>query len=242
MAGTGVNKRAVKLSDSWRLPLQEEFDSPYMKDLGDFLRERRASGAEIFPSMDNVFHALETVPLESVKVVLLGQDPYHGPGQAHGLSFSVQPGVRTPPSLVNIYKELHDDLGIEPARHGFLESWARQGVLLLNSVLTVERGKPASHKGKGWEQFTDAVIKLVSDKAPPSVFLLWGAYAKKKAAKVDESRHLVIRTSHPSPMHDSANKGFFGSRFASRTNDFLVRNGRDPIDWRLPSIQSAKEG
>jgi uracil-DNA glycosylase len=231
-----MSARPVRLSDSWRVPLQAEFDSPYMTALGDFLRDRRKAGAEIFPAMDDVFHALDEVPLDRVKVVILGQDPYHGPGQAHGLSFSVQPGVKVPPSLVNVYRELEDDLGIPPARHGFLDAWARQGVLLLNSVLTVERGRPASHQGKGWERFTDAVVKLVSDEAPPSVFLLWGAQAKKKASRVDERRHLVIRTSHPSPMHDSASKGFFGSRFASKTNEYLTRHGRDPIDWRLPDV------
>lgn len=229
-----MSQRQVRLSDSWRAPLQSEFDSQYMADLSAFLRERRAAGAEIYPAMDDVFHALDVVPLEDVKVVILGQDPYHGPGQAHGLSFSVKPGIRVPPSLLNVYRELQDDLGIPPARHGNLEAWARQGVLLLNSVLTVERGSPASHQGKGWERFTDAVVRLVSDRAPPSVFMLWGAQAKKKAARVDESRHLVIRTSHPSPAHDSANKGFFGSRFASRANAFLKEHGREPVDWTLP--------
>lgn len=230
-----MSGRPVRLSESWREPLQTEFDSPYMGELSAFLRQRKTSGAEIFPPMDEVFHALDAVALEDVRAVIIGQDPYHGPGQAHGLSFSVRTGVRVPPSLANVFREIEDDLGIPPARHGNLEAWARQGVLLLNSVLTVERGSPTSHQGRGWERFTDAVVKLVSDQAPPSVFLLWGAYAKKKAARVDESRHLVIRTSHPSPSHDSANKGFFGSRFASRTNAFLVENGRDPIDWRLPA-------
>jgi uracil-DNA glycosylase len=229
-----MSARAIRLSDSWKVPLQAEFDSQYMADLGDFLRERRGDGAEIYPPMDSVFHALDAVPLDQVRVVILGQDPYHGPGQAHGLSFSVQKGVRIPPSLVNIYREIEDDLGIAPPKHGCLDAWARQGGLLLNSVLTVERGRPASHQGKGWERFTDAVIRLVSDKAEPSVFMLWGAYAKKKASRVDESRHLVIRTSHPSPMHDSAHKGFFGSRFASKANEFLQENGRTPVDWRLP--------
>ena len=231
-----MNGRTIRLCDSWRIPLQAEFDSPYMAELGDFLRARRADGAEIYPPMDRVFHALEAVPLDEVRAVILGQDPYHGPGQAHGLSFSVPRGVRVPPSLVNVYKEIQSNLGITPPRHGCLEAWAEQGVLLLNSVLTVERGQAASHQGKGWERFTDAVIKLVSDKAEPSVFMLWGAYAKKKASRVDESRHLVIRTSHPSPLHDSAKKGFFGSKFASKANDFLRENERTPIDWELPPV------
>ncbi len=164
--------------------------------------------------------------------MILGQDPYHGDGQAHGLCFSVKPGVRTPPSLVNIYKELQADLGILPVRHGFLESWARQGVLLLNSVLTVEQGMAASHQGKGWERFTDAVIRQVNDEAESVVFMLWGAYAQRKAAFVDASRHLVLRAAHPSPL--AAHNGFFGCRHFSRANDFLVSRGRTPIDWKLP--------
>ena len=231
-----MSGRAVRLSESWKIALQAEFDSTYMAELGDFLRERQGAGAEIYPAMDSVFHALDLVPLDQVRAVILGQDPYHGPGQAHGLSFSVPKGVRVPPSLVNVYREIENDIGVAPPRHGCLEAWARQGVLLLNSVLTVERGKPASHQGKGWERFTNAVIRVVSDQAEPSVFMLWGAYAKKKASRVDESRHLVIRTSHPSPTHDSANKGFFGSRFASRANGFLRENGRRPIDWALADV------
>jgi uracil-DNA glycosylase len=180
--------------------------------------------------------ALELTPLDEVKVVILGQDPYHGPGQAHGLCFSVQPGVRTPPSLVNIYKELESDLGIKPARHGFLEHWARQGVLLLNSVLTVEMGRAASHQGKGWERFTDAVIAKVNARAEPVVFMLWGAYAQKKAAFVDSidkgGRHLVLKAAHPSPL--SAHNGFLGCRHFSKANAFLEQHGMKPIDWALP--------
>jgi uracil-DNA glycosylase len=168
-----------------------------------------------------------------VRVVILGQDPYHGEGQAHGLCFSVQPGVRTPPSLVNIYKEMQEDLGIPPARHGFLEHWAKQGVLLLNSVLTVEMGRAASHQGRGWERFTDAVIRAVNEQEKPVVFILWGSYAQKKAAFVDRDRHLVLRSAHPSPL--SAHNGFLGSRPFSKANAFLEQHGRQPIDWQLPA-------
>lgn len=169
-----------------------------------------------------------------MRVVILGQDPYHGEGQAHGLSFSVRPGVRIPPSLVNIYKELQNDLGIPPARHGFLEHWAEQGVLLLNSVLTVERALAASHQKRGWETFTDAIIRAVNDQQQPVVFILWGSYAQKKAAFVDQSRHLVLRSAHPSPL--SAHNGFFGTAPFSKANAFLEANGRPPIDWALPPL------
>jgi uracil-DNA glycosylase len=169
-----------------------------------------------------------------VRVVILGQDPYHGPGQAHGLAFSVRPGVRVPPSLVNIYKELHADLGIPPARHGFLEHWARQGVLLLNTCLTVEQGLAASHKGRGWEGFTDAVIAQVTGRDRPCAFLLWGSHAQKKAAFVDSSRHLVLKAPHPSPL--SAHAGFLGCRHFSRTNQWLAAQGQPPIDWALPPV------
>jgi uracil-DNA glycosylase len=165
--------------------------------------------------------------------VILGQDPYHGEGQAHGLCFSVKPGVRTPPSLVNIYKEIESDLGIRPARHGFLEHWAEQGVLLLNSVLTVEMGQAASHRDRGWERFTDAIVRLVNEKRDPVVFLLWGSYAQRKAGFVDTSRHLVLKAAHPSPL--SAHNGFFGCRHFSRTNAFLESKGLPPIDWALPA-------
>ena len=168
-----------------------------------------------------------------MRVVILGQDPYHGEGQAHGLCFSVQPGVRIPPSLVNIYKEMQADLGIPPARHGFLEHWAKQGVLLLNSVLTVEMGRAASHQGQGWERFTDAVIRVVNEQEKPVVFILWGSYAQKKASFVDQRKHLVIRSPHPSPL--SAHNGFFGSRPFSKANDFLVKHDRKPIAWELPA-------
>ena len=227
----------VKIGESWKAALEPEFSSPYMAELKRFLIEEKNSGKRIFPRGGEYFRALDLTPLESVRVVILGQDPYHGEGQAHGLSFSVRPGVRPPPSLVNIYKELQGDLGIAPVRHGFLESWARQGVLLLNSVLTVERAMAASHQGKGWERFTDAIIRAVNGQDHPVVFILWGAYAQKKAAFVDPARHLVIRSPHPSPL--SAHNGFFGTRPFSRANDFLVSKGREPIDWALPADPEA---
>lgn len=228
-----VMESSVKIEESWKAALSAEFSSPYMAVLKKFLLEEKNSGKQIFPKGTEYFRALDLTPLDKVRVVILGQDPYHGEGQAHGLSFSVKPGVRSPPSLVNIYKELHGDLGILPARHGFLEHWARQGVLLLNSVLTVERAMAASHQGKGWEKFTDAIIRAVNDQQHPVVFILWGSYAQKKAAFVDPSRHLVIRSPHPSPL--SAHNGFFGTKPFSKANDFLVSKGREPIDWELPA-------
>jgi len=222
----------VKIGETWKAPLSAEFTSPYMGALKAFLVEQKAQGRRIFPRGSEYFRALDLTPLDDVRVVILGQDPYHGEGQAHGLCFSVRPGVRIPPSLVNIYKELQDDLGIPPARHGFLEHWARQGVLLLNSVLTVEMGRAASHQGQGWERFTDAVIRAVNEQEKPVVFILWGSYAQRKAAFVDRSRHLVLRSPHPSPL--SAHNGFFGSRPFSKANDFLEKHGRGRIDWQLP--------
>jgi uracil-DNA glycosylase len=222
----------VKLEESWKSALSGEFASDYMARLKDFLKAEKAAGKWIFPKGSEYFRALDLTPLENVRVVILGQDPYHGDGQAHGLCFSVQPGVRTPPSLVNIYKELQTDLGIAPARHGFLESWAKQGVLLLNSVLTVERGRAASHQGHGWEIFTDAVIRQVNGLDHPVVFMLWGSYAQKKAAFVDTSRHLVLKSPHPSPL--SAYNGFFGCRHFSKANAFLKDHGMNEIDWSLP--------
>ncbi|HEY0325296.1 MAG TPA: uracil-DNA glycosylase [Allosphingosinicella sp.] len=225
------------LLPSWREALKAELDSPYMADLRAWLDAEHRSGKRIFPDSGNWLRALDLTPLDEVRIVILGQDPYHGEGQAHGLCFSVQPGVRTPPSLVNIYKELEADLAIPHAPHGHLEHWARQGVLLLNDVLTVEMGRAASHKGQGWERFTDAIVRAVAAKRDPVVFMLWGAPAQKKAAFVkiiDEGgRHLVLKAPHPSPL--SAYKGFLGCRHFSRANAFLEANGRDPIDWRLPS-------
>jgi uracil-DNA glycosylase len=234
----------VKLHESWRAPLAGEFADPYMQGLKRFLLAEKAAGKRIFPKGGEWFRALDLTPLDKVRVVILGQDPYHGPGQAHGLCFSVRPGVRTPPSLVNIYKELQSDLGIAPARHGFLEHWAKQGVLLLNSVLTVEMGRAAAHQGKGWERFTDAVIARINARAEPVVFLLWGSYAQKKAAFVDSidkgGRHLVLKAPHPSPL--SAHAGFFGCRHFSKTNAFLEQRGLPPIDWALPADPAPGEG
>ncbi|MBB4062966.1 uracil-DNA glycosylase [Gellertiella hungarica] len=222
----------VKLEDSWKAALSAEFASPYMQELRSFLMAEKASGKRIFPRGPDYFRALDLTPVEKVRVVILGQDPYHGAGQAHGLCFSVQPGVRIPPSLVNIYKELKSDLGIEPARHGFLESWARQGVLLLNSVLTVEEARAASHQGRGWERFTDSVIRIVNERVEHCVFMLWGSYAQKKASFVDRDRHLVLKAPHPSPL--SAHQGFLGCRHFSQANDWLERMGRGRIEWQLP--------
>ena len=224
------------LHPSWREALEAELARPYMTDLRAWLAAEHSAGKRIFPDPDNWLRALDLTPLDDVRVVILGQDPYHGEGQAHGLCFSVQPGVRTPPSLVNIYKELEADLGIAPAGHGHLDHWARQGVLLLNDVLTVEQGRAASHKGQGWERFTDAVVRAVAARPDPVVFMLWGAPAQKKAAfvkSIDEGgHHLVLKAPHPSPL--SAYKGFLGCRHFSRANAFLEANGRQPIDWRLP--------
>jgi uracil-DNA glycosylase len=224
----------INLDESWRQPLAAEFAEPYMRALRTFLVDEKAQGKRIFPKESEWFRALDLTPLDQVRVVILGQDPYHGEGQAHGLCFSVLPGVRVPPSLVNIYKELKSDLGIERSDHGHLESWAKQGVLLLNSVLTVEMGQATSHQGKGWERFTDAVIRCVNAREEPVVFLLWGAYAQKKAAFVDASRHLVLKAAHPSPL--SAYNGFLGCRHFSQSNAFLEAHGLSPVDWSLPLL------
>ena len=227
----------IKLNPSWLEPLRAEFDSPYMAALKAYLVAEKAAGKRIFPKGTEWFRALDLTALEDVRVVILGQDPYHGEGQAHGLCFSVQPGVRPPPSLVNIYKELASDLGIPPVRHGFLEHWAQQGVLLLNAVLTVQMGMAASHRDRGWERFTDAVIRLINARPEPVVFMLWGSYAQKKAAFVDSldrgGRHLVLKAAHPSPL--SAHNGFLGCKHFSKANAFLASHGQKPIDWALPA-------
>jgi uracil-DNA glycosylase len=228
----------IKLHQSWLAPLRGEFGQPYMGELKRFLLAERERGRTIFPRAANWFRALDLCPLDTVRVVILGQDPYHGPGQAHGLCFSVPPDVRPPPSLVNIFKEMESDLGIRPSAHGFLEHWASQGVLLLNSVLTVEMGRAASHREKGWERFTDAVVRLVNAKADPVVFMLWGSYAQKKAGFVDTSKHLVLKAAHPSPL--SAHSGFFGCRHFSKANAFLEERGSPPIDWALPECETAE--
>ncbi|MDQ7001849.1 MAG: uracil-DNA glycosylase [Ghiorsea sp.] len=217
---------------SWQARLQQNFALPYMKSLSGFLQDDHASVKVIYPACHDVFKALDMTSFEKVKVVILGQDPYHGEGQAHGLCFSVPLDVRVPPSLKNIYKELHADLDIAIAKHGCLEAWTKQGVLLLNSVLTVEQGQAGSHQHKGWEQFTDKVITLLNDEKEHVVFILWGAYAQKKGACIDESKHLVLRGVHPSPL--SAHRGFFDQHYFSKANVYLEQHGHKPVDWSLP--------
>ncbi|MFZ3205757.1 MAG: uracil-DNA glycosylase [Pseudomonas sp.] len=222
----------IRLEAGWKEALREEFAKPYMQELADFLRQEKAAGKEVYPPGALIFNALNSTPLERVKVVIIGQDPYHGPEQAHGLCFSVQPGVATPPSLLNIYKELKRDLNIDIAAHGCLQHWAEQGVLLLNTSLTVERGIAGSHADKGWGVFTDRVIEVVSEQREHLVFLLWGKHAQSKARLIDPSKHLVLCSPHPSPL--SAHRGFIGNGQFSRCNKFLVQHGMTPIDWRLP--------
>lgn len=223
---------ALDKAPSWQPFLQSEFEQPYMQALKQFLRAEKDAGKVIYPHSANWFHALEATPLQDVKVVVIGQDPYHQPNQAHGLCFSVLPGIKTPPSLVNIYKELETDLGFMIPDHGYLESWAQQGVLLLNAVLTVENSKANAHQGQGWEGFTDKVIATVNEQCENVVFLLWGSYAQKKGAKIDQQRHLVLKAPHPSPL--SAYRGFFGCGHFSQANSYLEQMGRTPINWQLP--------
>jgi uracil-DNA glycosylase len=218
----------VNIEASWQAILNAEFKKPYFVNLTDFVRDEYQRN-RIFPPGSRIFAAFDSCPVNEVKVVVLGQDPYHGPGQANGLAFSVNDGIRVPPSLLNIYKELKTDLGIELSKNGNLTQWAEQGVLLLNSTLTVERGKAGSHQGKGWEEFTDATIQLLSRELENLVFILWGAYAQRKGTIIDRRRHLVIESPHPSPF--SASRGFFGSRPFSRTNAYLVDRGIAPINW-----------
>ena len=222
----------IKLAPSWKARLLEEFSKPYMHELREFLKQERAAGKVIYPRGTEYFAALDGTPFEDVKVVILGQDPYHGPNQAHGLCFSVRPGVEIPPSLQNIFIELKSDLGIEPPNHGNLAHWAAQGVLLLNATLSVEAGRAGSHQNKGWETFTDAVIHALNREREGLVFVLWGSYAQKKGAFIDTKKHLVLTGPHPSPL--SAHRGFFGCRHFSRINEYLKQRGQPPIDWRLP--------
>jgi uracil-DNA glycosylase len=224
----------IKLEASWKDALRDEFDKPYMAALGEFLRQEKAAGKVVFPPGPLIFNALNSTPLDKVKVVIIGQDPYHGPGQAHGLCFSVQPGVPTPPSLQNIYKELKRDLNIEIPSHGYLQSWAEQGVLLLNTSLTVEQARAGSHAGAGWQSFTDRVIEVVSQRQPNLVFLLWGSHAQSKERLIDPTKHLILKSAHPSPL--SAYRGFLGNGHFSRCNKFLVQHGLGPIDWSLPPL------
>lgn len=223
------------IHNSWQNELNDEFEKEYYQQLREFLKQEYQQQT-IYPDMYQIYSALELTPFEAVKVVILGQDPYHGPHQAHGLSFSVQPGVKIPPSLVNIYKELQSDLGYPPVQHGFLESWAKQGVLLLNTVLTVRNGQAYSHRGQGWEQLTDAIIQKLNERAQPVIFILWGKPAQEKIKMIDTSRHVIIQAPHPSPL--SAHRGFFGSKPFSKANQALERLGETPIDWQLPDTVS----
>ena len=220
----------VKIEQSWKAALADEFEKPYFASLVRFLHEEKAEGRKIYPPGSQIFRAFELTPVDHVKVVILGQDPYHGAGQAMGLSFSVPANVPAPPSLKNIFKEIHDDLGITMSGYPDLEKWARQGVLLLNAVLTVRAGQPASHSGIGWTEFTDAVIKYISDNLNGVVFLLWGNFARSKKALIDTSRHYVLEAAHPSPL---ARGAFFGCRHFSKTNEILTKEGKAPIDWKL---------
>ncbi|MGM0395663.1 MAG: uracil-DNA glycosylase [Bacillota bacterium] len=216
--------------NSWQELLEDEMEKPYYQQLREFLIEEY-SNKTIYPDKHSIFNALNYTDYSDVKAVILGQDPYHGTGQAHGLSFSVKPGIKPPPSLVNIYKELKEDLGYDMPAHGYLEKWAKQGVLLINAVLTVRGGQANSHKNKGWESFTDRIIQLLNERDEPMVFILWGSQAIRKEAMIDAEKHFIIKSPHPSPL--SAYRGFFGSRPFSRTNDFLLSKGIEPIDWKL---------
>lgn len=217
-------------NNGWHELLLPEMEKPYYKHLRQFLIEEYKTNT-VYPDMYSIFNALHYTDYDDVKAVILGQDPYHGPNQAHGLSFSVRRGVPAPPSLVNIYKEMKDDLGLPIPSHGCLEKWAKQGVLLLNTVLTVRAGEANSHRDMGWEEFTDHIIKILNERDRPMVFILWGAPAIRKESMIDQTKHLVVKSPHPSPL--SAYRGFFGSKPFSRTNQYLVKNGIDPIDWRL---------
>lgn len=216
------------LQNDWAEVLDEEFEKLYYKELREFLKHAYAS-ERVYPPMEDIYNALRVTPYASTKVVILGQDPYHGPGQAHGLSFSVRPGVQPPPSLLNIFKEMESDIGCARPNHGCLLGWAEQGVLLLNTTLTVAQGRPKSHAGHGWETLTDAIIAKLSARQTPMVFILWGAHAQSKVALIDTHRHHIIKSPHPSPL--SASRGFFGSRPFSRANAYLIQDGLDPIDW-----------
>lgn len=221
----------VKIEESWKNVLKEEFDKPYFKSIALHLKTEKQQGKTIYPPGGLIFNAFNTTPLERVKVVILGQDPYHGPNQAHGLCFSVQPGVPAPPSLVNIFKELKEDLGLPVPPHGNLTAWARQGVFLLNASLSVRAGEPMSHARIGWATFTDTVIRTISARQPHVVFLLWGKFAQEKKSLIDESKHCILKAAHPSPL--SAHSGFFGCKHFSKANAYLISQGIDPVDWQL---------
>lgn len=226
---------AMGLPPSWRAYLADEFEQPYMRQLMSFLTCEEQSGKQIFPRNSDIFSAFDSTPLERVKVVVLGQDPYHGAGQAHGLAFSVKAGVKVPPSLRNIYKELNTELGLPIPDHGQLTAWAQRGVLLLNSVLTVQSAQAGSHQGRGWERFTDKVIQVINDRREGIVFLLWGSYAQRKGMMIDRQRHCVLEAAHPSPL--SAYRGFFGCGHFAATNDYLISQKRTPIDWSVSDIK-----
>jgi len=221
----------VKIEENWKEVLKQEFKKPYFLQIATFLKTEKLAGKTIYPPGPLIFNAFNTTPFDQVKVVILGQDPYHGPGQAHGLSFSVPKGVPPPPSLINIFKELHSDTGVPIPAHGNLTHWAEQGVLLLNASLTVRAGEPMSHAKIGWADFTHAVIEKISAQKKNVVFLLWGKFAQDKQSLIDETKHYVLKSAHPSPL--SAHNGFLGNRHFSKTNEYLVKNGIDPIDWKL---------
>ena len=220
------------ISNDWAEKISAEYKKPYYRELFNFIKDEY-SKVVVYPPSEDIFNAMHLTPLSKVKCVILGQDPYHEPGQAHGLCFSVKPDIKIPPSLENIYKELHDDIGFAIPNHGYLEEWAKQGVLLLNTVLTVQAHRAFSHRGKGWEQFTDAIIRTVNEIDRPVVFLLWGKPAQEKKVLLNNPKHLILEAPHPSPL--SAYRGFFGCRHFSKANDFLKQNGETPIDWTLPN-------
>jgi len=226
-----VSSHPIRLEASWKSRLEDVFKDPRMQALGEFLRAQKTAGKVIYPPGARIFAALDSTPFDRVKVVILGQDPYHGPGQAHGLCFSVPHGIPVPPSLANIYREIERDLGIAPPRHGCLDAWAGQGVLLLNAVLTVERGQAGSHQNKGWEYFTDACIEALDREREHLVFLLWGSYAQAKGRLIDGKRHRILKAPHPSPL--SAHRGFLGCGHFSSTNQYLEETGQTPINWQL---------
>ncbi len=225
-------KKAIDLHPGWLKYLEAEFEKPYMVKLKEFLLLQKQQAKVIYPESKNIFNAFNSTPLDKVKVVILGQDPYHGPHQAHGLCFSVQPGVALPPSLKNIFKEIQRDFGFLPPANGCLQTWAEQGVFLLNATLTVEQGRAGSHQGMGWEQFTDRAIQLINEQRDGVAFLLWGSYAQKKGLLIDPSKHLILTAPHPSPL--SAHRGYIGCGHFSQANQYLEQQGQAPIDWRLP--------
>lgn len=229
-----VKEEKICIEESWKKFLINEFKKTYMLDLKNFLVKEKKKKKIIYPRGENIFKAFELTHYEDVKVVILGQDPYHGPSQAHGLCFSVLPGIKPPPSLINIYKELQSDVGFTPVSHGYLANWAKQGILLLNSVLTVEHSKAGSHQGKGWEHFTDKVMKVLNERDDPVIFVLWGSYAKRKGEFIDASKHIVLQAAHPSPF--SVYRGFFGCKHFSKINYHLKKLNKDPIDWQLPAV------